>query len=364
MWISNIQILETSVLIFGALFSALWALHILVSWTKVKTMAWILLIASIWLLSGAYFFSMTHLVYPYFYALHFPFVFLCGPLLLHYYKLVVMEIDSKLFNLHLLPACVALLLVLPFHIMDFDSKISFLEGFRTGNLSFYHFLLLGLNVGVKVSILIYLTPMIAFNLPLLKRSTEISIKSKSIFIIMIILLYIDLLVGLIGFISKSFFLVKLSALLLPLNLCIFFILSSRYPEIVIGLQKELKKNRYENSKIKNLDVSNILVKLEEIFKSERAFADEDISLPKLAEELEISPHQLSQILNEKLNQTFPQYVNSYRVNEAKKLIAEDSERSILSIAFAVGFNSKASFNRAFKSLSGLTPQEFRKSNQK
>lgn len=358
------QIFESSVLIFGALFGLLWAMHIFVSWTKVKTMAWILLIASIWLLSGAYFFSMTHLVYPYFYALHFPFVFLCGPLFLHYYRLVVREVDSKFFNFHLIPSCLALFVILPYQLLDLDSKIKFLEGFRTGNMSFYHVLIMSLNVGVKVSILSYLTPIIFLNLPLLKRSNEISRESKGIFIFIIILIYIDLMIGLIGFIIKSFFLVKLSALLLPLNLFIFFILSSRYPEIVIGLQKELKRNRYENSKIKNLDVNYILEKLEEIFKSERAFADEDISLPKVAEELKISPHQLSQILNEKLNQTFPQYVNSYRVNEAKKLMVEDSNRSILSIAFAVGFNSKASFNRSFKNISGFTPQEFRKSTQK
>ena len=81
-------------------------------------------------------------------------------------------------------------------------------------------------------------------------------------------------------------------------------------------------------------------------KEEKPFADEDLTLQSFAEELEIKSHQLSQILNEILGKNFFQFVNGYRIEEAKNLLKEERERNILWVAYAVGFNSKSSFNKS------------------
>lgn len=357
-------IFEISILLFGAMFSFVWALQIFISRNKLNIMAWIMMIASIWLLSGAYFFSGYYLKFPYFYAIHFPLVFLCGPLFFHYYKKGIEEEEYSLFYLHLLPALIVLALILPFQFMNLNEKYEFFSKFKSGNFTFYHYIIFALNIGSKISILSYLTKIILENIPLLKSSRDITKKSKYIFILVVTLIYIDLAIGLIGFFIKSFFMVKLSALLLPINLLIFFLMSSRFPEIVFGLRKEIKLKKYERSKIDKLDLDSILSNMESVMSSEKAFADEDLTLTSLAGELNISAHQLSQILNEKLNKTFPQYINTFRVKEAQKMILEDEDRSLLSIAFAVGFNSKASFNRSFKSITGITPQDYRKRNNR
>ena len=72
------------------------------------------------------------------------------------------------------------------------------------------------------------------------------------------------------------------------------------------------------------------------------------------------PRWLSQIINEELNKNFYDLVNYYRIEEAKKLLVSvNGERTILDIAYDVGFNTKSSFNRAFKKQTRMTPSQFK-----
>ncbi len=93
----------------------------------------------------------------------------------------------------------------------------------------------------------------------------------------------------------------------------------------------------------------------------RAFADEDITLQKLAGDLSIPPHHVSQVLNSTLKKNYYTFINTYRVEEAKKLLArkEAGSMTILEIAGIAGFKSKSVFNAVFKEFTGLTPKEFR-----
>jgi AraC-like DNA-binding protein len=114
------------------------------------------------------------------------------------------------------------------------------------------------------------------------------------------------------------------------------------------------------SYIHNLDLIKLEDRLNQLMLQEKIFCDEDLSLAKLAEELEITIHQLSQFLNQNLGKNFYNYINMFRVTEAKNLLIDEPERSVLSVAFAVGFNSYSSFHRSFCKDVGLTPKEFRK----
>ena len=72
-------------------------------------------------------------------------------------------------------------------------------------------------------------------------------------------------------------------------------------------------------------LSASLARLREIMEVEKAFADEELSLKDLAGDLGISPHQLSQILNERIRKNFSTFVNEYRIDEAKKLLVEEPD---------------------------------------
>lgn len=95
---------------------------------------------------------------------------------------------------------------------------------------------------------------------------------------------------------------------------------------------------------------------------EKTFRKENLSLQTLSGELSIPPHQLSWVINKRMNVTFSELVNSYRMEDVKKRLSssQEADKTILEIAFDSGFNTKTSFNRVFKKHTGLTPSQFRK----
>lgn len=102
--------------------------------------------------------------------------------------------------------------------------------------------------------------------------------------------------------------------------------------------------------------------LDRVFRDEALYLDPELTLAGLAEATGISEHQLSQVLNRELGVTFFDYVNAHRVRAAadRLLAPREPGETVLAVAFECGFSSKASFNRAFKQYTGMTPTEFRR----
>ena len=103
-------------------------------------------------------------------------------------------------------------------------------------------------------------------------------------------------------------------------------------------------------------------KLEAFMLEEQAFRNDDISIATVSEELNIPAHHLSITINIEFQQNFYNYVNNHRIRYAEKLLKDpvNNKESILMIASLSGFQSKSSFNKAFKSLIDMTPTEYRK----
>lgn len=119
--------------------------------------------------------------------------------------------------------------------------------------------------------------------------------------------------------------------------------------------------KYESSTLSSQRAERHLQKLLQIMESEKLYTDCELSLQKVAARLSIPPHHLSQIINERLNQSFSDFVNLYRVEEVKRNLLDPSKKhySLLAIAEDSGFNSKSSFNSVFKKYTNITPSEFR-----
>lgn len=97
----------------------------------------------------------------------------------------------------------------------------------------------------------------------------------------------------------------------------------------------------------------IIGKLDILMKEDKIYLDETLTLKIIAEKLDITQHQLSEILNDRLGQSFTEYINISRIEESKQLLLSKKEASILEIAYESGFNSKSSFYNAFKKFAGL-----------
>ncbi|NDV44199.1 helix-turn-helix domain-containing protein [Flagellimonas sediminis] len=95
-----------------------------------------------------------------------------------------------------------------------------------------------------------------------------------------------------------------------------------------------------------------------IFHDEKLYRRNDISLDLVAEKLGTTRHNASQLINEHFQMSFHEFVNSHRINDAKKLLERENERNIIDIAYEVGYNNKVSFNKAFKKDTNLTPSQY------
>jgi AraC-like DNA-binding protein len=125
--------------------------------------------------------------------------------------------------------------------------------------------------------------------------------------------------------------------------------------------KETKPPRKAPPKLtKSIDPAGLEERLLTMIENEEPYLDEDITLASLAHAIDIEPHQLTLFLNRYLNTNFHDFINAYRIEAAKKLLINESSENILAVAFKTGFNSKASFNRVFKKITGLTPSQYRR----
>lgn len=127
-------------------------------------------------------------------------------------------------------------------------------------------------------------------------------------------------------------------------------------------QDENNGAKYQRSGLSDETAGQYLQSLLRLMEEKKIYRNSSLTLTELSEELSVSPHNLSEVINTKLRKNFYDFVNGYRLEEAKKDLADRSKQhlKILSIAFDAGFNSKATFNTLFKEQTGVTPSEYRK----
>lgn len=119
------------------------------------------------------------------------------------------------------------------------------------------------------------------------------------------------------------------------------------------------QGRYANKKIPEEQALFLTEKLQRIIQEEELYTNPDLKLNDLAKKINISGHQLSQLLNDNLNKSFAAYINEFRINKACELIADDKGIKLEAIGYEVGFNSKSTFYTAFKKHKHTTPTLFK-----
>lgn len=165
--------------------------------------------------------------------------------------------------------------------------------------------------------------------------------------------------SLVGYGSRE---IAIAAMIVALfSIQILFFKSMRQPAIRFGVED---KPKYQGSALTVEQKTAYLEQLERVMREQKPHLDPMLTLPVLARKAAIPPRYLSQILNESLNQSFFDYVNRRRIEEAKRMLMEgrDQGKSILEVLLEAGFNSKSVFNTAFKRYTGMTPTDFLRTN--
>ena len=120
-----------------------------------------------------------------------------------------------------------------------------------------------------------------------------------------------------------------------------------------------KITKYANSSLNADDIPRHVDKLNKLMKIEKVYLDSEIKLKDLAKMMDISAHHVSQIINQHFKLSYYDFINNYRTTEAKEMIKNNPEYTMIKVAYESGFNNKTSFVNAFKKFEKVTPSAFR-----
>jgi AraC-like DNA-binding protein len=160
------------------------------------------------------------------------------------------------------------------------------------------------------------------------------------------------------FIDFKFYFLELLAVVIA---AIYVVLYSAIRFYWFSEGDKLNVQKYVHSTLTEEETNAIISRLKRVMEVERLYINPEITLPKVAERLQIRPHKLSQVINQQLNMTFNEYINSCRISEIKDIMKrpEYQNLKIASIAYDYGFNTISSFNTAFKKFTNNTPSKYR-----
>jgi len=148
----------------------------------------------------------------------------------------------------------------------------------------------------------------------------------------------------------------------------WFVLKALYsPQLFTGVRTALEPIEYtpNNTRTKNIKKAisdESTVSLTSYMQSKEPHLDFELTLQKLAAQINMPEKELSVLINQKIGKHFFDFINEYRIEDAKRLLKDNPQLTVLEILYQVGFSSKSSFYTAFKKETGLTPLEYRKSN--
>ncbi|KAA3617020.1 MAG: AraC family transcriptional regulator [Calditrichaeota bacterium] len=287
-------------------------------------------------------------------------IFVYGPLFYFYLQkyLNIIQTSSAKKWLHFIPACLHIILISPLLISN-RAEINL-----TLQSNFLFFDVIEIGAIIQNSVYIFL------NWNLLIRYEQESKEYLSFQYIyqfvrsMIIVGAAVILVWSFSFIASKVGLVflpnylgyQLTWVILSLIAFVMAYYAMGHPEIFI---KEPVQQNGKNVTSEN-DFEELAKVLENKMEKSKPFLDPQLTLPKLSEISNLPVHQLSRLINEQFKKNFSDYINAYRIEEFKKLSRMENYKNLtlLAIAHESGFNSKTTFNTAFKKLTQLTPKEY------
>jgi AraC-like DNA-binding protein len=329
---------------------------------------------SIDLLYAVYYSKEWYKLIPHLMGISYPFPFLYGPLFYFYAKFVSKQTDRfrRIDWLHFLPVMIVYVLVSPIYFYSGESKIEFLNNMMHS----IHQPIFSVFEGIiPVQGLFY-----TFLTILVVKEYDKNIKnafSNTDLISLNWLKYVT--IGMIviwSIVALSFALraalqmnTGINAMVqISISILIYFIgyKGLQQPEIFLNpsaLSDDTpsQPEKYRRSGLSDDIAEEIKQKLKTVMISEKLYLDNDLTLQKLADRMNISSHNLSEVINSKLNFSYYDFVNSHRVEEFKRRVGDPANDpyNLLSIAFDSGFKSKGTFNSIFKKFTGMTPSEYK-----
>ncbi|MEM7432300.1 MAG: helix-turn-helix domain-containing protein [Pseudomonadota bacterium] len=283
---------------------------------------------------------------------------------LQFYHWQFFTLNASLFEIR---AYVLLVIATPASFFFFSRSILFPD-YRPSATDVAHFLplILGLFVPAQFIIPIGITVGCAYSLWFvvvvygMRRNIRRFRFEAFFFIMFAVLAAIVLAVGLATpFIDTTlFYVIYTYAIGLSLALVVASLIG--FPQLLDDINA-VAHLTYANTTLTEIKVEEALSQLETLMSDEKVYQNENLNLRLLADAMDLTSHQLSELINTQCGMGFSRYVREKRIEEAKRLLLDQPDYSVLSISLATGFKSQSNFYTAFREVTGKSPGAFRKS---
>ena len=147
--------------------------------------------------------------------------------------------------------------------------------------------------------------------------------------------------------------------IIPLLTYVIGYYMQKQPEL-FRIQKTFKIRSISQKRLSGEQIDAMKSKLDKLMTTKKIYLINDLTLPNLADKLGEKPNDVSWLLNESYKSTFYDFINKYRIEELLDKINnnEHIKTTLLGLAYECGFNSKSTFNKAFKKVTSKTPSEY------
>lgn len=149
------------------------------------------------------------------------------------------------------------------------------------------------------------------------------------------------------------------AILIGVGLFAAIYLLLRFPDLP-SRAAEAVASAYAVSTLARVDRDEAIARLQRVMVEEKAYLDENLGLASLAAQVDLTPHQLSELVNTQFGVGFSRYVRGHRVAAAQRMLLAEPDASVLSVGLAVGFTSQSNFYTAFREVTGEVPGRYRR----
>ncbi len=325
-------------------------------------------------------------IFPHFFGTALPLVFLIGPLLFFYIKIHITEsfyFKAK-YLWHFLPYLVVNIIYLPFFMMSGREKVIEFQSLIDGRPSLLLSVILLLTSLSPLLYTIWSLNVIKKHrdqIPNLYSYTTEKMKldwlwylAWSMFFVSAVALILNSVIAIDDVVDW----IQLRLYILTISVVWVFSLGyygirrtpffQDFPLVKEGesagvIIEDLNRKKYEKTRVQEDAYEEYKKMLLDHMEEEKPYLNQKLTIAQVAQQLDMPAYHLSQLLNEYLNQTFYEFINSYRIEEVKERYMDPANRNLtlIGIALESGFSSKSSFNRIFKQFTGKTPSEFIKS---
>ena len=295
--------------------------------------------------------------------------YVMGPCILFYVKTVIEPKFAIKKNdiYHILPLLINILLMLHVYSMPSVSISSYIENWFAISVLDHQYLtdsLLRLFFFTTFGIYIFVSFRLIYNsnidFPKSAPGKKICFKwlgrlTASLVVILLIWAVCAVMI-VVGFQKKYLYFAVYFAVSLATFIC--GLVALMHPEIFYRTKQLSPNSSLKNSR----DYNQYLKRITHVMEIEQEYLNSELSLVSMAKKINISRTHLSRIINETYEHNFTDFVNFYRVQKVCQLMAtpNQNKQSILEMAFHAGFNSKTTFNKAFKKFTGEVPSTYRK----